>query len=67
MTDVWTQLRQRKLVQWALAYIAEVFALLQGVDIIAQRFGWPDAVERILIIASFIGFFRHAAVGLVSR
>jgi hypothetical protein len=39
MTDVWTQLRQRKLVQWALAYIAEVFALLQGVDIIAQRFG----------------------------
>jgi TolB-like protein/tetratricopeptide (TPR) repeat protein len=57
MTDAWTQLKQRKLVQWAVAYVAAVFALLQGIDIVAQRFGWPDSVERILIIVSCIGFF----------
>ena len=33
------RLRQRKIVQWALAYLAGAFALLQGVDIIGQRFG----------------------------
>lgn len=30
MTDFWQRLKQRKLVQWALAYIAAAFALLQG-------------------------------------
>jgi TolB-like protein/Tfp pilus assembly protein PilF len=53
----WNALRQRKLVQWALAYIAGAFALLQGVDIVAQRFAWPEAIERILILVLCIGFF----------
>jgi adenylate cyclase len=51
------RLKQRKLVQWALAYVAAAFALLQGIDIVAQRFGWPDAVERSLIIVICVGFF----------
>ncbi|HET7931615.1 MAG TPA: tetratricopeptide repeat protein, partial [Rhodanobacteraceae bacterium] len=33
------------------------FALLQGVDIVAQRFDWPPAVERYLILALIVGFF----------
>ena len=57
MTDLWQRLKQRKLVQWAVAYVAAAFALLQGVDIIAQRFAWPDSIARALIIASVIGFF----------
>ncbi|MBS0569878.1 MAG: hypothetical protein JSS28_04680 [Proteobacteria bacterium] len=57
MTDIFGQFRQRKLVQWALAYIAAAFALLQGVDIVAQRFAWPDSLERILILALGVGFF----------
>jgi len=57
MTDLWQRLKQRKLVQWALAYVAAAFALLQGIDIVAAKFGWPDAVERLLIIAIFVGFF----------
>jgi len=51
------RLWQRKIVQWALAYLAGAFALLQAVDIIGQRFGWPEQVERVLIIALGIGFF----------
>ncbi|HEY2395070.1 MAG TPA: hypothetical protein VGH81_03680 [Rudaea sp.] len=51
------ELKQRKLVQWALAYAAAAFALLQGVDIVAQRFGWPEAYVRVLIIALCVGFF----------
>jgi hypothetical protein len=41
MTDFWQRLTQRKLVQWALAYVAAAFALLQGIDIVAGKFGWP--------------------------
>jgi TolB-like protein len=51
------QLRQRKLVQWALAYGAAAFALLQGVDIVAQQFGWADGVRRGITIALLMGFF----------
>ncbi|MGH8121547.1 MAG: tetratricopeptide repeat protein, partial [Rudaea sp.] len=57
MTDFLQRLRERKLVQWALAYVAAAFALIQVVDIVAQRFGWPDSIERILIIATCVGFF----------
>ncbi|MBS0583922.1 MAG: tetratricopeptide repeat protein [Proteobacteria bacterium] len=57
MADFLARLKQRKLVQWALAYVAFAFALLQGVDIVAQRFAWPEAVERGLIVALAIGFF----------
>ena len=42
--------------QWALAYVAFAFAPLQGVDIVAQRFGWPDQVEKLLILALAVGF-----------
>ena len=56
MSGFFASLKQRKLVQWALAYIAFAFALLQGLDIVAQRFGWPDQVEKLLILALAIGF-----------
>ena len=57
MTEFIARLKQRKLVQWALAYVAFAFALLQGVDIVSQRFVWPDQIERVLILALAAGFF----------
>src|SRR6185437_12230840 len=57
MNEFVARLKQRKLVQWALAYAAGAFALLQGVDMVAAKFGWPDAIERGLIIAACAGFF----------
>ena len=50
------RLKQRKLVQWALAYAAFAFALLQGIDIVASRFDWPASIERYFILALVIGF-----------
>ncbi len=51
------ELKQRKIVQWTVAYAAAAFALLQGIDIVGEKFGWPDSITRILIIASCVGFF----------
>ena len=57
MTGFFQRLKQRKLVQWAVAYVAAAFALLQGIDIVAQRFGWPEQTMRFVIIALSIGLF----------
>lgn len=56
------RLRQRKLVQWTLAYVAAAFALIQVLDVIGQRFGWPEAVTRLLIVALGVGFFVAVVV-----
>ncbi|MGH8216238.1 MAG: hypothetical protein ACREPZ_11175, partial [Rhodanobacteraceae bacterium] len=56
MTEFIARLKQRKLVQWALAYIAASFALIQVLDVVAQRFAWPDQLEKLLILALAIGF-----------
>jgi len=57
MDEFLQRLRERKLVQWSLAYLAGAFALIQILDIIAQRFGWPEQVVRVVIVALSIGFF----------
>ena len=57
MSDLWTRLKQRKLVQWALAYVAFAFALLQGIEAVAQPFGWPQGVQRLATLALVVGFF----------
>jgi len=54
--DVFERLRQRKIVQWSLAYLAAAFALIQMLDLVGQRFGWPDWIARATIVASAIGF-----------
>ena len=56
MADFWRRMRRRKLVQWALAYVAGAFALLQGVDIVAQQFGWPEGLQRGITLALVLGF-----------
>ena len=57
MDGFFGRLKERKLVQWGLAYAAAAFALLQGVDIVAQRFGWPESIERGLIVVLAVGLF----------
>src|SRR5262249_37028444 len=56
MNEFFQRLKRRKLVQWAIAYVAAGFALLQGIDIVAQQFGWPEAVRRGITLALVVGF-----------
>ncbi len=57
MNEFLQGLKQRKLVQWGVAYVAAAFALLQGIDIVAQQFGWPEGVRRGITLALVVGFF----------
>jgi len=57
MSGVFEQLRQRKLVQWALAYLAGAWVLLQVIGLIGQQFDWPQGLLRGITVAAGIGFF----------
>ena len=56
MNEFFQRLKQRKLVQWAIAYVAAAFALLQGIDIVAGQFGWPEGVRRGITLGLVVGF-----------
>ncbi|MGH8115262.1 MAG: hypothetical protein ACREPS_09465, partial [Rhodanobacteraceae bacterium] len=57
MNEFLARLKQHKLVQWALVYIAAAFSLIQVVDVVVQRFGWADLAEKLIILALVVGFF----------
>ena len=57
MNEFLQRLKQRKIVQWSAAYVAAAFALLQGIDIVSQRFGWPGQTMRVVIIVLSVGLF----------
>ena len=57
MNEFLQRLKERKLVQWTVAYCASAFALVQLLDIVAQRFDWPEYLVRFTFIALAVGFF----------
>ena len=56
MADLWQRLKQRKLVQWALAYIAAAWALLQALGLVADSYDWPHDVMRVAFAVIALGF-----------
>src|SRR6185436_132294 len=46
------RLKQRKLVQWAVAYLAGAWVLLQVFGLIGQQFDWPQALLRGITVAA---------------
>jgi TolB-like protein/Flp pilus assembly protein TadD len=57
MTSLVDRLKERKLVQWALAYLAGAWLLLQVLDVLGQNFDWPRAFFRAATVVLAIGFF----------
>jgi TolB-like protein/Tfp pilus assembly protein PilF len=56
MTDFLAHLKQRKLVQWALAYLATAWVLLQVLDLAAGSYHWPDMVMHVAFGVLALGF-----------
>ena len=57
MPSLLDRLKQRKLVQWALAYLAGAWLLLQVVGEFREPWGWPDGLVRGIHVALVLGFF----------
>ena len=57
MTQLLQRLRERKLAQWGLAYLASAWALLQVLDLVGHQFDWPTGLLRGITVALGVGFF----------
>lgn len=51
----WTKLRQRKVVQWGLGYVAVAWGLLQGLEFAVTTFAWPATVTRVGAVLAVVG------------
>jgi adenylate cyclase len=56
MTEFIARLRQSKLVQWAIAYLAAAWVLLQAIDLAVDSYDWPHGVMRIAFGLIALGF-----------
>ena len=50
------RLKQRKLVQWALAYLAGAWLLLQLLDVLEDPLGLTPAFDRVVLVVAAMGF-----------
>jgi serine/threonine-protein kinase len=51
------RLRERKLVQWALAYLAGAFVVFQLLDALAEPLSLTPTIQRSVLVVVGIGFF----------
>jgi TolB-like protein len=51
-----SRLGERKLVQWALAYLAGAWAVVEVLGFVGDQFGWPALVGQVLIVFALFGF-----------
>jgi TolB-like protein len=54
MHAFWARLKQRKLVQWALAYLAGAWLLLQVLHLLGETYAWPPPLMRAIPV--LLGF-----------
>ncbi len=57
MASVFQRLTQRKIVQWAIAYVAGAWLLLEVLGFVAENFGCPAGIVRGATVFLGIGFF----------
>ncbi len=57
MSSLAERLKERKLVQWAIAYAGAALCLLEVLRLVAGNFGWSALITRSAIVLGGIGFF----------
>jgi TolB-like protein/Flp pilus assembly protein TadD len=56
MTSLLQRLRERKLFQWALAYLAGAWIVFQGIEIMAEPWGLSPGFQRTIHMLVALGF-----------
>jgi TolB-like protein/Flp pilus assembly protein TadD len=61
-SSLWQNLKQRKIVQWAIGYLAGAYGLLEVTDILSDNFGWPPFVPRVTAVLLGFGFVAFLVI-----
>lgn len=56
------RLRERKVIQWSVAYLAVAWGLLQGLDFLSDNFGWTAGIVRAATAFLAVGFLGALVV-----
>ncbi len=56
------RMKNRKIIQWALAYLAGAWAVLEVLGYVGDQFGWPVVVGQVLIVLAGFGFLMLLVV-----
>ncbi|MEJ2340880.1 MAG: hypothetical protein P8Y10_01625 [Gemmatimonadales bacterium] len=56
MNEAVERIKERKLFQWAIAYVAGGWLLLELLGFVADNFGWPGSIVRAATVLLGVGF-----------
>ncbi len=54
-TSVWARIKQHKIAEWTLAYVAFGFAFLHGVTLLSDALEWPHIIVHSVTLVLIIG------------
>ena len=57
MNAIFERIQGRRLFQWAIAYVAGGWLLLELLGFVADNFGWPGSIVRGATVLLGVGFF----------
>lgn len=57
MSTLLQRLKQRKLVQWALTYLAGAWVALEVVDLVGDIWDLPEVIAQVATVVLVVGFF----------
>jgi len=57
MPSLLQRLKERKLFQWGLAYLAGAWLIFQGIEVLAEPWNLSEAVQRTIHVLLGVGFF----------
>ena len=52
---VWVHIKEHKMVQWTLAYLAVAYTLLHGAELLANSLSWPHSALRLFTLLLILG------------
>jgi TolB-like protein len=52
---IWERIKQHKVVQWTLAYLALAYTLLHGAEMLGSSLGWPHGLLRLFTLMLVLG------------
>lgn len=52
---LWRQIKDHRVAQWSVGYVAVAYAILQGVTLTADALEWPRATVRIVLLLLALG------------